>query len=225
MGTAIELRGVDAGYGGKRALTGVSAELPRGRATALLGHNGSGKSTLLGVLAGLHAPWAGTVHCDGERRPALVLQHTAASVALPLSVRDAVMVGRWERRGWWRRTTARDRAVVRDCLERVGAADLARRRFADLSGGQRQRVLIAQGLAQESDVLLLDEPGAGLDAAARERVLDLIDEITAAGTTVVHATHDGDAARRADHCLLLRDGRVRAEGRPEEVLAAPSSGK
>ncbi|MFG1999142.1 zinc ABC transporter ATP-binding protein AztA [Spirillospora sp. NPDC048911] len=216
MGTAIALHGIDAGYGTERVLTGISAELPRGRVTALLGHNGSGKSTLLGVLAGLHPPSAGTVRCDG--RPALVLQHTAVSAALPLSVRDAVAMGRWRRLGWWRRTAARDRAVVRDCLERVDATGLARRQFAELSGGQRQRVLIAQGLAQESGVLLLDEPAAGLDAAARERVLAIIDEITAAGTTVVHATHDDDAARRAHHCLLLERGRVRAEGRPEEVL-------
>ncbi|MFI0451669.1 zinc ABC transporter ATP-binding protein AztA [Actinomadura sp. 6N118] len=222
MRTAIALDGICAGYGRVRVLTGISAELPRGQVTALLGHNGSGKSTLLGVLAGLHAPSAGTVRCDGERRPALVLQHTAVSVALPLSVRDAVAMGRWERLGWWRRATTRDHAVVRDCLERVGAADLARRQFAELSGGQRQRVLIAQGLAQESGVLLLDEPAAGLDTAARERVLAIIDEITATGTTVVHATHDDDAARRAGHCLLLERGRVRTEGRPEEVLAAAS---
>lgn len=103
-------------------------------------------------------------------------------------------------------------------LERLGIADLAARQLGELSGGQRQRALIAQGLAQESDLLLLDEPTTGLDPEARERIAALLTELVADGVTVVHATHDLDAARSADACLLLREGRLVSQGHPEQLL-------
>ncbi|MBE1537465.1 zinc ABC transporter ATP-binding protein AztA [Actinomadura algeriensis] len=217
--TAITMRGIRAGYGARTVLHGITARVPRARVTALVGHNGSGKSTLLGVLAGSLAPSAGTLERSGDRRPALVLQHTDVPAALPLTARDAVAMGRWAHRGWWRRLTGHDRAVVAQSMERVGVADLARRQLGELSGGQYQRVLIAQGLAQRSDLLLLDEPGAGLDQDARERILEIFAELAADGVTIVHATHDAGAAGRADHRLLLREGRlVTGEPAPEPSL-------
>nr|WP_040711715.1 zinc ABC transporter ATP-binding protein AztA [Nocardiopsis potens] len=218
--TAVRLSSVSAGYGPHRVLDGVHTALPAGRTTALVGANGSGKSTLLAVLAGVHAPASGSVHRDHRHRPALVLQRSAVPDALPVTVRDTVAMGRWAIRGPWRRLTANDRSVVDACLHRLGIAHLAGRRLDELSGGQRQRALLAQGLAQESDLLLLDEPATGLDSAAQEAILDLIDEVRAEGTTVVHATHDPRAARRADHCLLLTAGRVTAEGAPADALQA-----
>ncbi|MFC9970866.1 zinc ABC transporter ATP-binding protein AztA [Spirillospora sp. NPDC127200] len=217
---AAALRNVSAGYGSTAALRDVTAELPRAGITAVVGRNGSGKSTLLAVLAGTHAPSGGAVDRPDARRPALVPQRSAVSAALPLTVLDAVTMGRWARRGWWRRLTRHDRAVVRDCMERTGVADLARRQLAQLSGGQHQRVLIAQGLAQEADLLLLDEPAAGLDDAGRERILLILDQAKAQGVTVVHATHDPEAARHADHCLLLEEGRLLAQGRYEDIRPA-----
>ncbi len=104
------------------------------------------------------------------------------------------------------------------CLERLGIADLAARQLGELSGGQRQRALVAQGLAQEADLLLLDEPTTGLDASAQEAITEVLDEVTMNGVTVVQATHDLAAARRADHCLLLHDGRLLHEGLPSTVL-------
>ncbi|GGV08519.1 ABC transporter ATP-binding protein [Actinomadura cremea] len=209
--TAITMRGIRAGYGPATVLHDITARVPRSRVTALVGHNGSGKSTLLGVLAGTLAPTAGTLERSSGRRPALVLQHTDVPAALPMTVRDAVAMGRWAHRGWWRPLTRGDRAVLADCMERVDVADLARRQLGELSGGQYQRVLIAQGLAQRSDLLLLDEPGAGLDRDARERILEIFDDLVSTGVTIVHATHDADAAGRADHRLLLADGRLLAE--------------
>jgi zinc/manganese transport system ATP-binding protein len=103
-------------------------------------------------------------------------------------------------------------------MERLGVAGLAARQLGELSGGQRQRVLIAQGLAQQSDLLLLDEPTTGLDPEARERITALLTELVADGTTVVQATHDLESARSADACLLLGDGRLVGHGRPEDVL-------
>lgn len=209
--TAITMRGIRAGYGATTVLHDITARVPRARVTALVGHNGSGKSTLLGVLAGALAPTAGTVERSGDRRPALVLQHTDVPAAMPMTVRDAVAMGRWVDRGWWRPLTRADKGLVADCMERVGVAGLARRQLGALSGGQYQRVLIAQGLAQRSDLLLLDEPGAGLDHGARERILEIFDDLVADGVTIVHATHDAGAAARADHRLPLREGRLLAE--------------
>ncbi len=127
-------------------------------------------------------------------------------------------MGRWGERGLRRRLTRHDRAVVDSAMERLGVADLAARQLGELSGRQRQRVLIAQGLAQQSDLLLLDEPTTGFDPEARERITVLLTDLVADGTTVVQATHDLQAARSADACLLLSDGRLVGQGPPEQVL-------
>ena len=214
---ALLVRDLVAGHGDP-ALHGISTRIPRGRVTAVLGPNGAGKSTLLDVLAGVLAPMAGTVHRTGDRSPAYVLQRSSAPDTLPITVRAAVAMGRWAVRGPWRRLTARDHAVVDDCLHRLGVHDLADRSLGTLSGGQRQRTLLAQGLAQESDVLLLNEPAAGLDAHARDRIAEVLVQAAADGVTVVRVTHDPAVAARADHCLLLRDGRLVREGLPREVL-------
>lgn len=214
--TAVALHGVRAGYGRTAVLDGVDAAVPSGRTTALVGPNGSGKSTLLGVLAGVHAPDGGRVERRHLRRPALVVQRSAVSDALPITVREAVAMGRWEHLGPWRRPGVRDRTVVAGCMERLDIADLADRPLGALSGGQRQRVLLAQGLAQQSDLLLLDEPATGLDTRAQEAIQRVLEEVAAEGVTVVYATHDPDAAGRADHRLHLRNGRIaaQAEGAP-----------
>ncbi|MDT0323316.1 zinc ABC transporter ATP-binding protein AztA [Streptomyces millisiae] len=218
---AVALRGVTAGYPRRPpALRDITARLPRAGRTAVVGPNGAGKSTLLGVVAGVLRPTAGSVtrHEDAGRRPALVVQRSAAADALPLTVRDAVAMGRWAHRGPWRPLTRQDRAVVRDCLDRLGLLDLAGRQLGELSGGQRQRALVAQGLAQDARLLLLDEPAAGVDLAATRRISAVLADAAERGVTVVQATHDLDEALRADHCLLLADGRLLAEGPPAAVL-------
>ena len=218
----IRLTGLTAGYAGRPALHQLDAEIPALTITALVGPNGSGKSTLLGVLAGVIQPTAGELHRNGGRPPAFVPQRGAVGDALPLTVRQTVEMGRWGDRGPWRRLTARDHATVDAALDRLGIGDLAPRQLGELSGGQRQRALIAQGLAQESDLLLLDEPTTGLDPEARDRIRELLTELVADGVTVVQATHDLAAARAADVCLLLQDGRIAGQGHPDEVLTASS---
>ncbi|GAA2207442.1 zinc ABC transporter ATP-binding protein AztA [Nonomuraea monospora] len=217
---AVVLRDVTAGYGRRTVLRGLSARLPRAGVTAVVGPNGSGKSTLLGVLAGTIRPVHGTVELSGAGRPGYVVQRDAVSDALPITVRETVAMGRWASRGPWRRLTAHDRAVVDACMAALDVSSLAGRRLSTLSGGQRQRVLLAQGLAQEPDLLLLDEPTTGLDAAAREHIAGVIERESARGVTIVHVTHDPAEASRADHCLLLNEGRLVAQGPPTEVLAA-----
>ncbi|CAL9361879.1 zinc ABC transporter ATP-binding protein AztA [Streptomyces sp. Tu 3180] len=217
-GRRVRFTDLDAGYPGRPVLRRLSADIPASAMTALVGPNGSGKSTLLGVLAGVIDATSGRLRYAEGRPPAFVPQRGAVGDALPLTARQTVEMGRWGERGLWRRPTRHDRAVVDSAMERLGVADLAARQLGELSGGQRQRVLIAQGLAQQSDLLLLDEPTTGLDPGARERITTLLTDLVADGTTVVQATHDLQAARSADACLLLSDGRLVGQGPPGEVL-------
>ncbi|SIO91049.1 zinc ABC transporter ATP-binding protein AztA [Nocardiopsis sp. JB363] len=202
-----ELRGVHAGYGREDVLKGVDAHIPQGVITALVGANGAGKSTLLAVLAGTLKPRGGEIVRASRAGPAFVVQRSAVPDTLPLTVRDAVAMGRWAHRGPWRPLDRRDHAIVDRALDRVGIVDLSGRQLGEVSGGQRQRALIAQGLAQEADLLLLDEPSAGLDRQAREHIARVIAELRGE-TTIVHATHFPDESAGADHLLTLDEGRV-----------------
>lgn len=218
----LTIRDLEVRYAGRVVLSGLSILAPRARVTAVVGPNGSGKSSLLGAIAGVVAPAAGSIERPSARRPAFVVQRSAVSDTLPITVRETVAMGRWAHRGAWRRLSAGDRAVVEDCLARLDIGDLAGRTLGTLSGGERQRALVAQGLAQQSDLLLLDEPATGLDVAADRRIAEAIDDAAAGGVTVVLATHDLAAARRADHCVLLEEGRLVVQGAPDAVLAPES---
>lgn len=214
----IAVHALSAGYGRTRVLHQVTGRIPEFGTTALVGPNGSGKSTLLSVLADVISPTHGEVRRGTRERPAFVMQRSAVADTLPLTVRDTVAMGRWPHRRPLRRLTRTDREIVADSMERLGIADLAERQLGQLSGGQRQRALVAQGLAQRAPLLLLDEPTTGLDATARQHISRVLQEARNAGTTVVHATHDFPEAMRADHCLLLADGRLVAQGPPATVL-------
>lgn len=211
---------IELAYGARTVLQGASFELPTGAVTAFIGPNGAGKSTLLHAIAGLLHPRTGRleVPAAAERGGvALVLQATAVNQHLPITVREAVTMGRYARLGAFRRLRPEDRAAVDRALEALDITDLASRPLHELSGGQRQRAFVAQGLAQDADVLLLDEPITGLDLVSRQHILDAIAAERAAGRAVVVSTHDlGDAAA-ADHLLLLA-GRVIASGAPSDVL-------
>ncbi|MBL1074373.1 ABC transporter ATP-binding protein [Nocardia sp. 2] len=215
---AVRIEKLCAGYRSRTVLDQVTADIPAGRVTAVVGPNGSGKSTLLGVLAGVITPLAGAVIHASSSRPALVVQQSAVPATLPITVRETVAMGRWAHRGPWRRLTRRDHDLVGECLDRMGIGDLAARRLTDLSGGQRQRALLARALAQEAELLLLDEPTTGLDIDAQQQISRTLRDVAAGGVAVVHSTHDRAEALRADHCLLLGDGRLADAGVPREVL-------
>ncbi|MGC7100142.1 zinc ABC transporter ATP-binding protein AztA [Amycolatopsis lurida] len=215
---AVTLGELRAGYGHREVLRGITAELPSRQLTAVVGANGAGKSSLLNVIAGVLPAISGSVRVGGADRPAYVTQHSEVSDALPITVRATVAMGRWAHRGPWRRLTKKDRAVVEECLERLDITSIAHRRLGTLSGGQRQRALVAQGLAQQSGLLLLDEPAAGLDLRARTLIDEALSAVRDDGVTVVRVTHDLAVADQADHCLLLRDGGLVAEGPPRSVL-------
>lgn len=203
MTVGVATQDLEVRYGDAVALSDVTLSLPSGSSLAVVGSNGSGKSTLLGALAGTIRPSAGSVAVIGGA-PALVLQSTEVDDSLPLTVRDTVKLARYPSVGLLRRFQKVDHDAVALSLERMGIEDLAESRLHELSGGQRQRVLIAQGLAQDSQVLLLDEPMTGLDITLHRVVLDMIDAETAAGRTVVMTTHSLSDAEACDFVLLLR---------------------
>ncbi len=218
-------------YGDRTVIDGLDLEVPPGRITAIIGANGCGKSTLLRALARLLRPSAGAVMLDGaplqgrsSKEVARVLGLLPQSPTAPegITVSDLVGRGRHPHQGLMARWSRHDYDVVATALEATGTADLADRSIDELSGGQRQRVWIAMALAQETDVLLLDEPTTFLDVAHQVEVLDLLTDLNRhRGTTIVMVLHDMNlAARYADHVLALRQGRVVAGGPPGEVMDA-----
>ena len=215
----IELNRVTAHRGGGVALREVSLHVPRGTVTALIGPNGAGKSTLFGLLSGRLRPTSGTVSVAGE--VAEVLQATSVDPQLSLTVHDVVCIGRYPSCGRLRRLGRHDRQTVTDAIAQVELEQLDRRPFGQLSGGQRQRALIAQGLAQDADVLLLDEPSAGLDAVNQRRILDIVRGQADQGRTVVFSTHHLPDAAHADLVIALDCSCVCCAG-PAEAMDDPA---
>ncbi len=216
MPTAITTTNLAASYGDHVALDAVSIEVSTACSLAVIGPNGSGKSTLLSVLAGTISPSAGSALVSGPS-PAFVLQATNVDRSLPITVRDTVALGRYPTLGLLRRFGPKDRAAIDRAMERVAISDLGSSQIHELSGGQRQRVLVAQGLAQEADVLLLDEPVTGLDVTSRSIIMDIIDEEVADGRSVVVTTHSLEEAQQCHMVLLLNKTPI-AYGRPDQVL-------
>lgn len=219
---AVEAVGLTLAFGSQVAVRDATFTVPAGASTALIGPNGSGKSTLLHAIAGLHPPRDGTLQvlggpATGRDEIAYVPQHLHANQHLPISAREVVTMGCYARRGAWGRLTRADREAVAESMARLDVTHLARRQLGSLSGGERQRVLVAQALAQGAPLLLLDEPLTGLDLPSQERIVEVVDEVRAAGHTVVTSTHSLADAATADHLLLLA-GHVVAEGTPQEVL-------
>jgi manganese transport system ATP-binding protein len=220
---AITGRDVELRYGDVVALASCDFEVPEGRTTAVIGPNGSGKSTLLAAIAGIHEPTAGSVTVLGTTpeeaaaRVAFVPQSTKVNDALPVTVREVVMMGRYPSLGFLRRFGDADRAAVDRAIGRLNLSDLTDRHLSELSGGQRQRVFVAQGLAQDRDVLLLDEPMTGLDGVSAVIVNGVVTEERSEGRTVILTTHDLEEAQACDHVILV-NGTIIAEGSPDEVL-------
>jgi iron complex transport system ATP-binding protein len=220
---AVLARDVVLAYGTAVAISRSSFSIPSRRVTAVIGPNGSGKSTLLNAIAGLLEPAAGTIEAPpaagDSQRISYVLQTTKVDEALPVSVREVVTMGRYATAGAYRWLTTDDRRAVDEAMERVAITDLAAKHLHELSGGQRQRVFVAQGLAQDHDLLLLDEPLTGIDLPTAQAIDLVIHDETSRGCTVVLTTHDLSEAQVADHVLLL-SGRVVAAGTPREVSTA-----
>lgn len=205
-------------YGSEVALDRSTFSIPDGQVTAVIGPNGSGKSTLLNVIAGLMEPAAGSLEVKAQRAQiSYVLQSTRVNDALPITVREVVEMGRYSGAGSYRRLKKEDKQAVKEAMDRVDIWPIAGRHLHELSGGQRQRVFVAQGLAQDHELLLLDEPLTGIDLPTAQAIDEVIHDELGRGCTVAMTTHDLTEARVADFVLLL-SGRVVAAGTPAEVL-------
>jgi iron complex transport system ATP-binding protein len=225
----LEARDLTLTYGQRRVVDGLTIGIPEGKVTMIVGANACGKSTLLRGLSRLLKPSGGAVTLNGKdihSRPArelartlgLLPQHPTAPDGI--TVRDLVGRGRYPHQGFFRSWSDKDDAAVQRALEATGTLDLAGRDVDELSGGQRQRVWIAMALAQETDVLLLDEPTTYLDLAHQVEVLDLVTDLNRSrGTTVAIVLHDLNlAARYAHHVIAMQAGAVMAAGSPGDVV-------
>lgn len=228
-GGALAVTDLTLNYGGPDIVKRLSLELPAGKISVIVGANGCGKSTLLRGLSRLLKPAGGRVTLDGEEVHRMAPKALARRIALlpqspitpeALTVRELVSHGRAPYRSALRREGAQDRAAIERALAATQLQGLAERVVADLSGGQRQRAWIAMALAQETDVLLLDEPTTFLDLAHQVDVLQTVWELNARrGTTVIMVLHDLNlAARFSHHLVALRQGELVAQGTPEEVV-------
>lgn len=220
---------LSAGYGDSTILTGLDLAIPPGKTTAIVGANGCGKSTLLRTMSRLLVPSKGRVLLDGKsvhrsptrdlaRKLGLLPQSPIAPEGITVS--DLVSRGRHPHHGLMSRWSTRDDDAVATALEMTRTTDLSDRAVDELSGGQRQRVWIAMALAQETELLLLDEPTTFLDVCHQVEVLDLLTDLNhARGITIVMVLHDLNlAARYADCLVAMSGGRLHAHGRPEDVL-------
>ncbi len=207
-------------YGTETALQRVSAQVPPGSTVAVIGPNGSGKSTLLKTIGGILRASSGSVDWAGDD-VAIVLQATDVDRSVPLTVRDTVAMARFAHVGLLRRFRSTDRQAVEAALRQMDLLQLLDRQIHQLSGGQRQRAFVAQGLAQEADLLLLDEPLTGLDVVSRSLIIDALDAERAAGRTVVVTTHSFAEAERCDLVMLLATECI-AFGPPAAVLTETS---
>ncbi|MEU6616135.1 ABC transporter ATP-binding protein [Streptomyces parvus] len=225
----LTAEGLTLGYGDRTVVDSLDLAVPPGRITVIVGANACGKSTLLRSMSRLLAPRAGRVVLDGKevhRLPAKELARTLGllpqSPVAPegITVSDLVGRGRHPHQGIFSRWNEKDDAAVAAALEATHTEPLAERAVDELSGGQRQRVWIAMALAQQTDLLLLDEPTTFLDASHQIEVLDLLTDLNRSrGTTIVMVLHDLNlAARYADHLIALADGGLHASGTPSEVL-------
>jgi zinc transport system ATP-binding protein len=225
-GPVLEVLGVSFAYGDEPVLEGVQLSLRPGEFVALVGPNGSGKSTLLRVVLGLLSPGAGTVRLFGEDprrlrehwRLGYVPQRPSVQEDLPATVEEVVSTGRLARTGWWRWPGRADRIEIDHALESVGMDSLRRRRLSELSGGQQQRAFIARAFASEPELLMLDEPVAGVDAESQRLFRDsLVHLMQDHGAAVLLVSHElGAVAQDLDRVVVLKR-RVVFDGSPEEL--------
>jgi manganese/iron transport system ATP-binding protein/manganese/zinc/iron transport system ATP- binding protein len=221
---AIEVHNVTVNYGSVAALLDVSVRIPRGSMVGVIGPNGSGKSTLIKTILGFVRPAVGQVRILGkpveETRGAVayVPQRGAVDWDFPITVREVALMGRYGFRRWWANLRAHDHRLADAALAKVRMTEFRHRQIGQLSGGQQQRVFLARAMAQDAEVLLLDEPFAGVDAATESAILEALQETKRHGKTLVVVHHDLSTAAAYFDLLLLLKQRVYACGPPREVL-------
>ena len=219
----LDVQDVHMRYNGRVALENITFHLHVGERVAVVGPNGAGKSTLFKVVTGVLQPNSGEVTVFGSKPSvhsciAYIPQRSQVDWNFPVNVADVVMMGRSAKLGPFNWPKKHDWDFVQHALETVELANLARRQIGQLSGGQQQRMFIARALAQEAELMLMDEPIAGLDTPSQEALLDLLDKLRDDKVTVMVATHDLEQAARHFDRIMLLNHRIIALGNPGEVL-------
>lgn len=221
---AIEVENITVSFGPKPALLDVSLTIEQGLLVGVIGPNGAGKSTFIKAVLGFVKPDFGTVKILGVSSDqakglvAYVPQRGAVDWDYPVTVREVAMMGRYGHVAWWKDPGPKDREIVDEALDMVRMSEFRNRQIGQLSGGQQQRVFMARALAQGADILLLDEPFAGVDAATERAILDVLERAKATGRTLVVVHHDlATAAEYFDRLVLIKQ-RLYAYGVPEAVL-------
>lgn len=222
----LTIENLHVSYRGVKALGGLSLTVPAGQMTCIVGPNGSGKSTTLKASLGLVEPSRGKIRFFGQRldkarkRIAYVPQRSTTDWDFPINVLDTVLLGTYPKLGIFQRPGALEREIARRSLTRVQMEDFADRQIADLSGGQQQRVFIARALAQEADILMLDEPLVAIDASSEANIIEILTELTEAGKTVVMVHHDlSNIEHYFDHIIMINEHLI-AQGPVAEALTA-----
>lgn len=226
---SLQARELTLGYDDRTVVEDLTVTIPTGKVTMIVGANACGKSTLLRGMARLLKPRGGTVLLDGKSIHSVATRQVATKLGLlpqtpvapdGITVADLVGRGRYPHQGWFRQWSRDDDEAVAAAMSATDTLELAARSVDELSGGQRQRVWIAMALAQETGILLLDEPTTFLDVSHQIEVLDLLTDLNhRAGTTIAIVLHDLNlAARYADHLIAMKDGKIAAMGAPSEVV-------
>lgn len=219
----LEVRNLTARYETGTALDNISFEMDKGERLAVVGPNGAGKSTLFKIIVGVLKPTSGEVHIFGHDPSghiciAYVPQRSQVDWNFPVTVSDVVMMGRIGKLGLLRNPKAKDWKIIHDALETVGLAHLAKRQIRELSGGQQQRMFIARALAQEAELMLMDEPLTGLDARSQEEIFNILDHLKEKGVTVLIAMHDLQLAAKHFDRIMLLNKEILALGSAEQVF-------
>ena len=218
----VEVVNAMVAYDGRPVLRSVTFTAPKGKLVGIIGPNGAGKSTLLKAILGLIRLDSGSVKVFGQpldkirHRVAYVPQTEAVDWDFPVTALDVVLMGSYANLGLFGRPGAKQRAAAREAMDQVGMSDFANRHIRRLSGGQQQRVFLARALCQQADVLLLDEPFAGVDAATEQAIFDLMDRLTSEGKTLIVVNHDLSVLDRFDLLMLLNQ-QIMAFGPTAEV--------
>ncbi len=221
---AIEVKNLTVSYGPVPALLDVSLSIEPGQLVGIIGPNGSGKSTFIKSLLGFVKPDFGDVLLFGEDaekakgRVAYVPQRGSVDWDFPITVGEVALMGRYGKQPWWRELSSEDHDIAEHALEQVRMADYRHRQIGQLSGGQQQRVFMARAIAQGGDILLLDEPFAGVDAATEKAILDVLESTRETGRTLVVVHHDLATASEYFDALVLLKQRLFAHGTPEQVM-------
>ena len=222
----IEIKNLTGGYGRRQVLFGINETMATGEITSIVGPNGCGKSTLLETASGLLVPFGGIVTADGENVHKMDSKKRARKISVlsqqrnhgMLTVKALVFHGRFPYLGYPRKYTDEDRRIVEEAMKTAGVTDISDRSLAELSGGQQQKAYIAMLLAQNTDIVFLDEPITFLDINYQLELMEMIKEMKNSGKTVIMVIHDLNLAMScSDKIIAMKDGKVVSSGKPEKI--------